>query len=336
EDLIRNGSSSAQVTVAFISSRDDRTYEVQRCTHRGYTLYDPQLNERLPYTRLKDEVLPWLRQHLGVGAGTDLPQLFARTIGVPQGTFTADFLQTGENRKTVFDSILKVEEYKAAYKQMNALRRYAEDQVELVKRELTQYEEALQGWDGLQLRRQNMAQEIQDNEQRLRDLEAKLITLQEQRTALLEQARQMQALESQLQTLSVQIEGQHLIKIRLQQSLERAAQAAALCEANRPAYEAYQAAEVQLQAVGKQQQTRQSLQVQYRKVQKQKEQQQAELTRWQVQLEALAETEIKVADLQPLVNQQGQLEAQLSQMQQQQQTLLHLQLQHQQRQQQLA
>lgn len=336
EDLIRNGSSSAQVTVAFISSRDSRTYEVQRCTQRGYTLYDPQLNERLPYTRIKDEVVPWLRQHLGVGAGTDLPQLFSRTVGVPQGTFTADFLQTGENRKAVFDSMLKVEEYKAAYKQMNALRRYAENQVELIKHDLAQYEEALQGWEGLHLRRQAMMQEIQDNTQQLHDLEATLITLQQQRTTLLEQAQRLQSLESQLQTLSTQIEGQHPIKARLQQLLERAAQATALCEANRPAYEAYQAAEVQLQAVSQQQQTRQSLQAQFRKIQQQKEQQQAELTRCQVQLEALTETETKVAALQPLVNQQAQLETQLSQVQQQQQTLLQVQLQYQQRQQQLA
>lgn len=84
EDLIRNGSSSAQVTVAFTSNYDSRTYEVQRCTQRGYVLFDPQLNERLPYSRLKDEVLPWLRQHLGVSPTTNLAQLFSRTVGVPR------------------------------------------------------------------------------------------------------------------------------------------------------------------------------------------------------------------------------------------------------------
>ena len=98
EDLIRNGASSAQARVAFISSRDNRTYEVQRSTSGGYILFDPQLNERLPLTRTKDEVLPWLRQHLGVAPGTDLGQLFANTIGVPQGTFTADFLLSTEKR----------------------------------------------------------------------------------------------------------------------------------------------------------------------------------------------------------------------------------------------
>jgi exonuclease SbcC len=31
-------------------------------------------------------------------------------VGVPQGTFTADFLQPAEQRKAVFDAILKVED----------------------------------------------------------------------------------------------------------------------------------------------------------------------------------------------------------------------------------
>ncbi|NJN57590.1 MAG: SMC family ATPase [Leptolyngbyaceae cyanobacterium SL_5_9] len=130
EDLIRNGANSAQATVAFVSSRDTRTYEVQRCTTRGYTLYDPQLGQRLDYKHIEDEVMPWLRQHLGVAAGTDLGRLFANTIGVPQGTFTADFLQTAEKRKPIFDAILKVEEYRQTNQQMLSLEKYGKAEVE--------------------------------------------------------------------------------------------------------------------------------------------------------------------------------------------------------------
>jgi DNA repair protein SbcC/Rad50 len=99
DDLIRNGSGSAQARVAFISNRDGRTYEVERCTTRGYTLFDPQLNVRLDYKHIEDEIMPWLRQQFGVAPGTDLGQLFANTIGVPQGMFTADFLQSPETRE---------------------------------------------------------------------------------------------------------------------------------------------------------------------------------------------------------------------------------------------
>ncbi|PSB68240.1 SMC family ATPase, partial [filamentous cyanobacterium CCP1] len=112
EDLIRNGMSNAQVIVEFVSKRDGRTYVVKRCTTSGYTIFDPQLGENLDYKRIDDEIMPWLRQHLGVAPGTDLGRLFANTIGVPQGTFTADFLQAPEHRKRIFDSILKVEEYR--------------------------------------------------------------------------------------------------------------------------------------------------------------------------------------------------------------------------------
>jgi exonuclease SbcC len=109
EDLIRNGSGSAQVTVSFISNRDSRTYQVQRCTSRGYTIFDPQLGVKLDYKHIEDEIVPWLRQQLGVAPGTDLTRLFSNTIGVPQGTFTADFLQPPDKRKQIFDSVLKVE-----------------------------------------------------------------------------------------------------------------------------------------------------------------------------------------------------------------------------------
>jgi exonuclease SbcC len=129
EDLIRNGAASAQARVAFISSHDQRTYEIQRCTRSGYTLFDPQIGEKLAYTRIREEVLPWLRQHLGVAVGTDLAKLFSNTIGVPQGTFTADFLQTAERRKPIFDAILKVEEYRQANQQMLTLEKYAKSPI---------------------------------------------------------------------------------------------------------------------------------------------------------------------------------------------------------------
>ena len=38
--------------------------------------------------------------------------LFRRAIGVPQGTFTAIFLETPTERKKAFDKLLKVEEYR--------------------------------------------------------------------------------------------------------------------------------------------------------------------------------------------------------------------------------
>jgi exonuclease SbcC len=310
EDLIRNGSNSAQVTVSFVSNFDSRTYSVQRCTQKGYLLFDPQLNERLPYTRIKDEVLPWLRQHLGVSPTTNLPQLFARTVGVPQGTFTADFLQPAEQRKAVFDAILKVEEYKQAYKQMNTLRRYAEDQVEQVKNRIKQYEESLTLWEELAQRQQGLTQEIQAAEQRLTGLQADLQGLQAERDAVKAQAQQVQALSQQRQTLELQRQAKEKELGRLQGLVQQAQQAVEICTANRAAYEGYQAAEKALAELNQRQGQRQALQRRYQTLQTTYGQKQAELARWQTQIEALEQTAREVDALTPLVAQQEQIEAQ--------------------------
>ncbi|MBE9139454.1 SMC family ATPase [Nodosilinea sp. LEGE 07088] len=317
EDLIRNGSGSAQVTVAFTSNYDSRTYRVQRCTQRGYTLFDPQLNERLPYTRIKDEVLPWLRQHLGVGAGTNLPQLFARTLGVPQGTFTADFLQPAEQRKTVFDAILKVEDYKLAFKQMNALRRYAEDQVETTKIQIAQYDDSLTIWPDLQERQQLLVQAIATSKTRLREIETALAQLARQRDALRTQAQQVQTLTAERQGLTHQLEGKQAGIAQLQRSVQQAEQAIGLCQTHRAAYESYQATEQTLQVLGQQQQQRQQWQTELQTLQATQSQKQVDLARWQTQLESFVAIERDLAHLQSLITTQEQLESQRQQLQQQ-------------------
>jgi len=336
EDLIRNGSGSAQVRVRLVSALDGRTYEVQRCTSRGYTLYDPQLQERLPYSRIKDEVMPWLRQHLGVPAGTDLGQLFARTIGVPQGTFTADFLLSAAERKGVFDKILKVDEYQAVYKQLNGLRRYAEAQVQALERDLAQYEEQLQAWQEWQQRHQQAQAQLQTDEARAQQLTAELTTLQTQRQQLHTEFEALQALQGQVQTLTAEIAGQDRSLTLLQQSLERANQAVAICQAHRSAYEAYQGAEASLNELNQHYQARQRLDNRYRQCQGQVSQHQAEVTRLLLQLESFSQTEAELQRLQPAIKQQQQLESQLEQVNQQLQQLQQARLEHQAVQRQLA
>ena len=329
EDLIHNGNGSAQATVTFISSRDQRTYEVQRCTNRGYTLYDPQLDQRLPYTRVKDEVAPWLRQHLGVAPNTDLGQVFAKTVGVPQGTFTVDFLQTPESRKAVFDSVLKVEEYKAVHKQTNALRRYAEAKVEELEREIARYEEGLQNWDALQHRRQLIGQEIEQNEQTLRQLQSSLAELQAERQALLAQAQQVQQHQTHLQALTTQIDTKQQTNLWLEQSLQRAHQAVAVCKAQSQAYQAFLMAEEALQLLDQQNQQHQVLLKQRQKSQKALEKRQADLTRLTLQLEIFAQAEVEIENLQSGVRQQQALEAEQQAAISQQQGLQRVKLEHQ-------
>ena len=127
DDFIRRGAKKGVVKVTFESGLDEREYLVYRDTGTGYYVYDPRLKMRI--AEKKEEVTRFLWQHLGVEAGTDLEALFRRAIGVPQGTFTAIFLETPAERKKAFDKLLKVEEYRQGAEKLLETARYVENQI---------------------------------------------------------------------------------------------------------------------------------------------------------------------------------------------------------------
>ncbi|MGG6293280.1 AAA family ATPase [Leptolyngbya sp. AN02str] len=310
EDLIRNGAGSAQATIAFVSNHDGRTYEVQRCTSRGYTLYDPQLGQRLDYKHIEDEVMPWLRQHLGVMPGTDLAKLFANTIGVPQGTFTADFLKTPEDRKKVFDAVLKVEEYKKANQDLLSLERYAKAQVERLEETIKNCEEELLGLEPLQQRYAAMQQEIARDEAQLKALEQTLAKLQAEKEQWMAIAQQVQQCETELQTVVTQRDAQQQAIAQLQQRVEQATQAATICQAHAATYQHYLQLEATLRELQQQQKARQQLRTQLDTKQRSLAQHQQSMTRLVLQRESLEKSAAEVAQLQPMVQQQIALERQ--------------------------
>ncbi|MBT9313330.1 AAA family ATPase [Leptothoe kymatousa] len=326
EDLIRNGSGSAQARVAFVSSYDSRTYEVERCTSRGYTIFDPQLGERLNYSRIKDEIEPWLQQHLGVPVGTDLGQLFANTIGVPQGTFTADFLLSPEKRKPIFDGVLKVEEYRRVHKESNTLRRYAEGQVELLKVQLQQYDEQLQAWEGLDERHAAIGQEIAQGERQLTSLQQNLDQLQRSRQSLVAQGQKIQALQQQQQQLTLQLEAKQQARQLIEQACGRSQQATELCQTHGAAYRGYVAIETTLKALNQQNQQRQQLLQQQQTQQRSLDQQATAMARLQVQLEQRDQLQQQISTLAAACKQQKALEQQRLELGQQQQALTQLKM----------
>jgi len=321
DDLIRNGAGSAQARVTFVSNRDGRTYEAQRCTTKGYTLYDPQLNERLSYSRIREEVLPWLRQQLGVAPGTDLGQLFSSTIGVPQGTFTADFLLPKEKRKPIFDKILKVEEYQQTWKQLIDLEKYAKAQVESLERDIERYAEELKELPLKQTQYEQQHNEINAAQIELVAAEAQLTKLEAERLKLDELNRQVQNFEALIQQLNIQIETQQKGKARLEENLKNADAAVAICTKLREPYQAFREAESRLTELEQQRQTEQGLQRQKQQQEKQLNDRQRELDAIALKLERVAAAQQAIAQLQPLAAHQTQLEQEQETLTQQLQAL---------------
>lgn len=127
EDFVRRGAKRGSVTVTFESSLDGREYVVYRDSGTAYNVTDPRLGARIADKR--EEVFRFLWQHQGLEPGTDLKSLFRQAIGVPQGTFTAIFLEGATDRKVAFDRLLKVEEYRQAAEKLRETSRYLDNSI---------------------------------------------------------------------------------------------------------------------------------------------------------------------------------------------------------------
>ena len=138
EDFIKRGEKKGVVRVTFESGLDEREYIVTRDTGAGYNVTDPRLQTRI--ADKKEEVFRFLWQHLGLEPGTDLKSLFKQAIGVPQGTFTAIFLEGSTERKVAFDRLLKVEEYRQAAEKLRETSRLLDSQVVTVRETIARVE----------------------------------------------------------------------------------------------------------------------------------------------------------------------------------------------------
>ncbi len=208
EDFLRRGTKKGSVRITFESGLDEREYVVYRDTGAGYNVTDPRLQTRI--ADKKEEVYRFLWQHLGLEPGTDLKSLFRQAIGVPQGTFTAIFLEGATERKVAFDRLLKVEEYRQAAEKLRETSRFLDTSIGGIREdiaraegELSRFETVEEEHKSYQEQTQNLAKDVEVLEKEIaekRILVAKLDESEQIENALLnvraEQKRVQEGIEN--------------------------------------------------------------------------------------------------------------------------------------------
>ena len=182
EDFLRRGARRGSVRVTFLSDIDERLYTVYRDTGTGYYVYDNGLGIRI--AEKKADVSSMLRKLLGIEPGTDLEALFRSAIGVPQGTFTADFLRPATQRKAAFDKLLKVEEYRDGAERLR-------ETVNLINEKTAEIKGRIAGAESQLARYDELAEEQRSVTARVHELETALNELQREIAARDERVRSM-------------------------------------------------------------------------------------------------------------------------------------------------
>ena len=320
DELIRKGAKSAQAIIQFISNRDGRTYQVKRCTRKGYELYDPQIGCKLDPTKVSDVVL-WLQEHIGVPKDTDLADLFSQVIGIPQGTFTQDFLAKEAARKQVFDPILRVEDYKKAFQKSNELQKFALAEVTACEQHLELYDIQLQDWEDLKQRHQTLTANIEQGESEQTAISSKLKTCEQRQQELSSHQEKLDRLTDKIQDLEKKSQGLAHDRYHLQTSCDRAQESVKVCEDNRDSYRNYQQAEHQLVELKTQQKEQQKLLRQREQIRQNIQESQGQLTKLEISRENARKAEAKIEELSPLRKEQETLEKQQQQLETQHQQI---------------
>ncbi len=257
EDFVRRGAKKGSVRVTFESGLDERRYTVYRDTTTGYNVYDPALKVRI--ADKKDEVTRFLWQHLGVDPGTDLDSLFRRAIGVPQGTFTAIFLETPAERKKAFDKLLKVEEYRQGAEELLKTARFIDQQTAAIRERIARAEGEVSRIDAVEEEHKVFAAEITEIGANL-DMIVSEATEKQVDVAALDKA------ESELNDARISLEARRnehgkltLIFSQRQNELAQARDAAAKLAAVKPDFEKHSAAVLRLRELERERAEREKL-----------------------------------------------------------------------------
>jgi len=308
-DFVREGAKTAEITVTLVSNLDERNYQVvRRCgSSNHHAVYDPELGSKI--CEGKADVLNFLRQHMGIDPTADLTRLFSDAVGVPQGTFTAAFLQTPSQRKAIFDPLLQVEEYKQAFdKLLDPLRTLQQRQHTLAV--------DMAGYTGRLERLPALEETIAARAKTLTETAEQLAIGRRTLQQLSEKRATMEALQQQVTTLRLQQQQadqqQQALTVQLQsaeRALAESAEAAAIVQQSQAAYEEHLAAQAEQKTLEEALRNRQQLERQQSNLDKRLSLASAELARYTQALEEVTAAEAVVATLASAVAEQKEIEA---------------------------
>ncbi len=202
-DFLRHGEKSGYVTVT-VEGNDEIEYTV----HRKIGGNDYYIRTIVGEIKGKKDISEWIAGNLFHGLRADeLPSVFENAIGVPQGTFTTAFLLNPEPRKKVFDDILGVEEYKAAYANLRPVINAIEKSIDLLQRDLIPLHTRTEKYPELKKEKDALKTEIDALKANIKEINANLLSLTRKKEELANKKAQLDVLSSKIGNERIRLEG---------------------------------------------------------------------------------------------------------------------------------
>ncbi|MCX9084034.1 MAG: SMC family ATPase [Candidatus Methanoperedens sp.] len=212
-DFLRHGEKSGYVTVT-VEGKDEIEYII---TRKIGSVSDYFIRTPVGDIKGKTDVQAWLAGNLfrSVRSEEELPSLFENAIGVPQGTFTTAFLEAARIRKSIFDNILKVEEYKTAFDNLLPVVNAIKKTIEEMEKEIIPLTTRTEKYPELKIEKESLQTEIDG-------LKTEILEVNQRISMLILKKKDMTEKKAQLDALKTQIANERIHLAGLSKQLEKA------------------------------------------------------------------------------------------------------------------
>jgi DNA repair protein SbcC/Rad50 len=308
DQFVREGEKYGKVVVHLLGG-DERPYTVERRCGSGarWLIYDQEADLRLEQ---RADVLDKLHEIFGIDRERPLDSLFRDALGVPQGTFTAIFLDVGSKRKQTFDALLQIEDYKTAADYLLDTQKCYKEQKQKQEVQIERLKDRTSGLNTWRLQLKE-ARELDEQQKEQNATWSRQQSEYEQRLRELnEQFHRLQALEQRLTTCKSNFEHANAL-LR-----EREAQVVAAREARRHVlaslddYQRYQQTQEILTRLRQDAQQRDALLLRRARDENTRTKLEVTLQNVQERLEEINAAQKQIIILTPLVEQQSEQEKQ--------------------------
>ncbi|MCZ7358139.1 MAG: SMC family ATPase [Candidatus Methanoperedens sp.] len=201
KEFRRRGESQAYVSVEVLAKGE--TFTLTRKLGSEYSVRGPNTN----ITGKKD-VLTWIVNNLfPLSNHEELPGIFENAVGVPQGMFTAAFMESPAKRQKTFDEILKVEEYRKAYDNLRETMALIEEGINHIENEISGLRIRTENYGQKKTERDNLKENIGVLKSFLKDCSEKFTTSKNTLEALKKQKEILESLKNEITQMAAKLEG---------------------------------------------------------------------------------------------------------------------------------
>lgn len=201
-DFLRHGEQSGNVTVT-VEGNDEIEYTI----HRKIGGTDYYIKTPVGQIKGKKDVTDWILNNLfySMRSADDLSSVFENAVGVPQGTFTSAFLLNPGPRKKVFDTILRVEEYQAAYANLLPVINSIKTGIESLERDILPLQTRTEKYQELKQEKDSLQTEIEGLKKKIEETKTKITELAQKKEFLAGKKSQIDNLAALISTEEVRL-----------------------------------------------------------------------------------------------------------------------------------